>query len=179
LPSISDECIDDTDEAVWRHVVVDASWQQSLSLDGDADRRCRGGPDLYPQLHRGPGIVWTLAVNAMLLGATVSYTSGFKPQGAVPPLALYAAQERVFGIPIAFLVWAAVGVLTMWMLKRTVYGTYIFAMGNSQRALFMAGAGVRRVTIATLMVAGMLSSLGGILLTGYATRPIRAWAIPI
>jgi hypothetical protein len=24
----SDECIDDTDEAVWRHVVVDACWQQ-------------------------------------------------------------------------------------------------------------------------------------------------------
>ena len=34
-------------------------------------------------LFRVPAMVWTLAVNAMLLGAAVFYTGGFKPQGAV------------------------------------------------------------------------------------------------
>jgi len=119
---------------------------------------------------RIPGMVWTLATNAMLLGATVFYTGGFKPQGVVPVLASQAALGRTFGVPNAFLVWLAVAAATIWALNRTVYGVYLYAMGNSQRALFLSGARVRRVTVATFMLAGLLSSLGSLLLTGYANQ---------
>jgi len=129
-------------------------------------------------IFRIPAMVWTLSVNAMLLGATVFYTGGFKPQGVVPPLASAAAIGRTFGIPNAFLVWLVIGLLTVWMLKRTVFGNYIYAMGNSQRALFMAGARVRRVTVATFMIAGMLSSLGALLLTGYANQAYQGMGDP-
>jgi ribose transport system permease protein len=127
---------------------------------------------------RIPAMVWTLSINAMLLGATVFYTGGFKPQGAVPPLATMAALGRTFGIPHAFLVWIAVGAVTLWLLKRTVYGTYIYAMGNSQRAVFMAGARIRRITIVTFVLAGMLSSLGALLLTGYANQAYQGMGDP-
>jgi ribose transport system permease protein len=43
-------------------------------------------------------------------------------------------------------------------------------MGNSQKALFLAGARVRRVTIATFALAGGLTSFGGLLLVGYANQ---------
>lgn len=127
---------------------------------------------------RIPGMVWTLAINAMLLGATVFYTGGFKPQGVVPPLATLAALGRSFGIPHAFLVWLLIAAVTVWMLKRTVYGTYVYAIGNSQRALFMAGAKVRRVTIVTFMIAGMLSSFGALLVTGYANQAYQGMGDP-
>lgn len=129
-------------------------------------------------IFRIPGIVWTLAINAMLLGATVFYTGGFKPQGIVPPVALWAAHKSVLGIPVAFLLWAMVGIITVWILKGTVYGTYIYAAGNSQRALFMAGVRVRRVTIATFVLAGLLSSLGAMLLTGYANQAYQGMGDP-
>jgi ribose transport system permease protein len=127
---------------------------------------------------RIPAMVWTLSVNAMLLGATVFYTGGFKPQGVVPPLVAEAAQGRVLGIPHAFLVWLAVAAATVWVLKRTVYGAYLYALGNSPRALFMAGAKVRRVIIATFMIAGALSSLGALLLTGYANQAYQGMGDP-
>ena len=134
-------------------------------------------------IFRIPGMVWTLATNAMLLGATVFYTGGFKPQGAVPSVATAAALGRTLGVPNAFLVWLAVALLTGWMLTRTVYGTYLYAMGHSQRALFLAGANVRRVTVATFMLAGLLSSFGALLLTGYANQAYQgmgdAYLLPV
>ena len=55
-------------------------------------------------IFRIPAMVWTLAVNAMLLGLTVFYTGGFKPHGAPPTLAVFLAHDRTLGIPNAFLV---------------------------------------------------------------------------
>lgn len=127
---------------------------------------------------RIPAMVWTLAVNAMLLGATVFYTGGFKPQGVVPPVATVAALGRTLGLPHAFIVWAVIAAATVWLLRRTVYGVYVYAMGNSQRALFMAGAKIRRVTIVTFVLAGTLSSVGALLLTGYANQAYQGMGDP-
>jgi ribose transport system permease protein len=127
---------------------------------------------------RVPGMVWTLAVNAMLLGAVVFYTGGFKPQGAVPWLATYAALGHTFGAPNAFLLWLFVGATTLWLLHRTIYGRYLYAMGNSQRALFLAGVRVRTITVCTFVLAGILSSLGAILLTGYTNQAYQGMGDP-
>jgi ribose transport system permease protein len=129
-------------------------------------------------LFRVPAMVWTLAVNAMLLGAAVFYTGGFKPQGAVPWLATYAALGHTLGIPNAFLLWLFVGIAALWILHRTVYGSYLYAMGNSQRALFLAGARVRTITVCTFVLAGTLSSLGAILLTGYTNQAYQGMGDP-
>jgi len=134
-------------------------------------------------LFRVPAMVWTLAVNAMLLGAATFYTGGFKPPGAVPKLATYAALGHTLGIPNAFLLWLLIGAITLFLLHRTVYGTYLYAMGNSQRALFLAGARVRTITIWTFVLAGMLSSVGAILLTGYTNQAYQgmgdAYLMPV
>jgi ribose transport system permease protein len=129
-------------------------------------------------LFRVPAMVWTLAVNAMLLGAAVFYTGGFKPPGAVPWLATSLALGHTLAIPNAFLLWLALGATTLWILHRTVYGTYLYAMGNSQRALFLAGARVRTITVCTFMLAGTLSSLGAILLTGYTNQAYQGMGDP-
>jgi ribose transport system permease protein len=121
-------------------------------------------------IFRIPAMVWTLAVNAMLLGLTVFYTGGFKPHGAPPSLAVFLAHGRTLGIPNAFLLWLAIGASTIFVLKRTVFGTYIYALGQSPRALFLAGAPVERVIVGVFALAGFMSSLGGLLLVGYANQ---------
>jgi ribose transport system permease protein len=127
---------------------------------------------------RVPAMVWTLAVNAMLLGAAVFYTGNSRPNGEVPWLATQAAVGRTFGIPNAFLVWLVVAVIMIWVLKRTVYGSYLYALGNSPRAVFLAGARVRVVTIATFVLAGMFSSFGAILLLGYTNQAYQGMGDP-
>jgi ribose transport system permease protein len=134
-------------------------------------------------IFRIPAMVWTLAVNAMLLGMTVFYTGGFKPHGVPPPLTVLIARDRTLGVPNAFLLWLAVGAVLLFLLRRTVFGTYIYALGQSQRALLFAGAPVGRVTVAVFALAGMLSSLGGLLLVGYANQAYQgmgdAYLLPV
>ncbi|MHA6643991.1 ABC transporter permease [Mesorhizobium sp. A623] len=129
-------------------------------------------------IFRVPAMVWTLAVNAMLLGAAVFYTGNSRPNGEVPWLATQAAIGRTFGIPNAFLVWLAVAVIMVWVLKRTVYGNYLYALGNSPRAVFLAGARVRLVTVVTFVLAGMFSSFGAILLLGYTNQAYQGMGDP-
>ena len=127
---------------------------------------------------RVPAMVWTLAVNAMLLGAAVFYTGNSRPNGEVPWLATQAATGRTFGIPNAFLVWLVVAAITVWVLKRTVYGNYLYALGNSRRAVFLAGARVRLVMVATFVLAGVFSSFGAILLLGYTNQAYQGMGDP-
>ncbi|MEQ1940207.1 ABC transporter permease [Mesorhizobium sp. CN5-321] len=127
---------------------------------------------------RLPAMVWTLAVNAMLLGAAVFYTGNSRTNGEVPWLATQAAIGRTFGIPNAFIVWLVIAVVMIWVLKRTVYGNYLYAMGNSQRAVFLAGARARLVIVATFVLAGIFSSFGAILLLGYTNQAYQGMGDP-
>ncbi len=71
---------------------------------------------------RIPAVVWTLAINAMLLGASVFYTGGFKPHGVAPPSGIAMALGYSLGAPNALLTWLAVGGVALFVLNGTVYG---------------------------------------------------------
>ena len=122
--------------------------------------------------------IFAFVLCGMLLGAAVFYTGNSRPNGEVPWLATQAATGRTFGIPNAFLVWLVVAAITVWVLKRTVYGNYLYALGNSRRAVFLAGARVRLVMVATFVLAGVFSSFGAILLLGYTNQAYQGMGDP-
>jgi ribose transport system permease protein len=121
-------------------------------------------------IFRIPSMVWTLAINAMLLGATVFYTGGFKPRGLAPEISITLPLGRSFGLPNALITWLVVAATALWLLRRTIYGIYVYAMGASQKALFLAGVRVRLVTVTAFALARGLTSFGGLLVTGYANQ---------
>ncbi|WP_192180429.1 ABC transporter permease [Mesorhizobium amorphae] len=121
-------------------------------------------------IFRLPSMVWTLAINSMLMGALVFFTGGFKPRGVTPPLSITLALDRTLGIPNAFLFWIAVILGVSLLLRRTIYGRYVFATGNSEKAVFLSGIRVRLVTVLTFVAAGVFTAIGAILLAGYANQ---------
>lgn len=132
---------------------------------------------------RLPSMVWTLAMNSMLVGAVVFYTGGFKPRGMAPPLSVSLSLERTLGIPNAFLFWLAVIALVAWVTRGTVYGRYLVAMGNSEKAAYLSGIRVRLVTTMTFVAAGLFTAIGAILLAGYANQAYQgmgdAYMLPV
>jgi D-xylose transport system permease protein len=62
------------------------------------------------------------------------------------------------GIPVPVLIWAAVAVSLSFLVHRTRFGRYIFAMGGNPEAAALVGIPVRRVTL-------MLFALMGVLIT--------------
>ncbi|WP_421853612.1 ABC transporter permease [Oricola sp.] len=127
---------------------------------------------------RIPAMVWTLAVNAMLLGVAVLNTGGFNPKGEASPLMIELAAGRLAGIPIAAEVWFAVSVLALLLLHRTTFGRYLIAIGNSEKATYLSGVDTFRVVILAFVISGTCSALGGIMLAGYANQAYQSMGDP-
>jgi len=117
---------------------------------------------------RIPPLVMTLGMNALMQGVVLVYTNG-QPQGAAPPTVQFLATGRLFGIvPMAVIVWAIIAALVILLLRRTVLGRQIYAVGNNRVAAYLAGVRPGRVLLAVYMISGVLSAFTGILLTGYS-----------
>lgn len=68
------------------------------------------------------------------------------------------SKEAPQGIPIPVLIWATVAVVLSFIVHRTRFGRYVFAMGGNPEAAALVGIPVRRVTL-------MLFALIGVLIT--------------
>lgn len=127
---------------------------------------------------RIPSMVWTLAVNSMLLGVAVLNTGGFSPRGVASPLMIEAATGTIAGIPFAFLLWMAVAVILGLFFARTGFGRYLSSIGYNEKATFLSGVSTPSVIFAAFMIAGACSALGGVLLAGYANQAYQSMGDP-
>ncbi|MFP8779380.1 sugar ABC transporter permease [Hydrogenophaga sp. RWCD_12] len=69
-----------------------------------------------------------------------------------------ANKEAPQGVPIPVLIWGAVALVLSFIVHRTRFGRYVFAMGGNPEAAALVGIPVRRVTL-------MLFALMGVLIT--------------
>lgn len=129
---------------------------------------------------RAPSMVWTLGVNAILLGLTVVYAGGYSPQTNASPLMRHLAVGRVFGVvPVAVLIWLFVGSVLVLVLRLTPLGAWIYAMGRSSRVAYLAGVPTRVVVLFAFLWAGLCSAVGGVLLSGYSGQAFQAMGDPM
>jgi ribose transport system permease protein len=127
---------------------------------------------------RIPSMVWTLAVNSMLLGIAIYYQGEHRPQGQAPELVKTLAVGSTLGVPNAFLTWVAVSVAVVWLIRGTRFGRLLFAIGNNEKAVFLAGARPERTIILAFALAGLSAGFVGILLAGYANQAYQGMGNP-
>ena len=124
---------------------------------------------------RIPSMIVTLAVNTLAQGLMVVNTGGFAPPDAASPaMRFMAAGHSLFGIPNALWIWAIVGGIAVFVLTKTTFGRSIYAIGNSERAVYLSGVNTRFVIMVVFAVSGGLAAFGGILLTGYASKAAQS-----
>ncbi len=127
---------------------------------------------------RIPSMVWTLAVNAMLLGTSVLFTGGFNPRGEASPLMRTLASGDSLGLPNALWVWLVLSLALVWLLRRTSFGRYLVAIGLSEKATWLSGVATPRIAFGAFIVAGLCSALGGVLVAGYANQAYQSMGDP-
>ncbi len=128
---------------------------------------------------RIPSMIFTLGTNAIAQGLMVVHTSGFAPQDrATPTMQLLSVGRTIVGIPNAVWVWAAVGALTVLVLGRTAFGRRVYAIGNSERAVFLSRVNGNLVVVGCFAASGALSAFAGMLLAGYSTKAYQAMGDP-
>jgi ribose transport system permease protein len=128
---------------------------------------------------RVPSMIFTLGMNAIAQGLMVIHTSGFAPQDhATPAMHFLAVERSILGIPNAVWVWAAVGALSVVLLTRTSFGRRVYAIGNSERAVYLSRVNVNLVVVACFVISGACSAFAGALLAGYSTKAYQAMGDP-
>ena len=66
------------------------------------------------------------------------------------------------GVPIPVLIWAVVAVFMAFLVKRTRFGRYVFAMGGNPDAAALVGIPVKRVTLLLFLLLAVLTTIAAI-----------------
>jgi ribose transport system permease protein len=72
---------------------------------------------------------------------------------------------RVAGLPVDVIALLVVFVLGVVLLRMTVFGRHVYAIGGSPEAAYLAGARVTSIRISIFIIVGICSALGGFILT--------------
>ena len=70
-----------------------------------------------------------------------------------------------YGIPLMAFVWIIVILIAYFIVKKTIFGRSIFAIGSNMEAARLSGISVRKTTYGAYVFSGVLCGIGGILLT--------------
>jgi ribose transport system permease protein len=63
-------------------------------------------------------------------------------------------------------------------LRRTPFGRYVYAIGNSERVTYLSGVNTRLILVAAFIASGACSAFAGALLAGYAGKAYQAMGDP-
>ena len=120
-------------------------------------------------LFRVNPLIMTLAMSGILLGLFTSWTQTIL-QGStqVGPFIKLLGAGSFLGnrVPYSVLVWALVAAVLIWLLRRTGWGRLLYAVGDNETAVRLAGVRVWQVRVTAYTAAGVLGSIAGILLAG-------------
>lgn len=111
-----------------------------------------------------PAILATLGTQQLFTGIAIVLTAG-RPISGLPILFSKIGNKTVAGfLPMPFLIYVVVALVTGILLSRTRLGRQIFLVGTNPTASRFAGISNTAVLIKTYVISGVLSSLAGLIM---------------
>jgi ribose transport system permease protein len=114
---------------------------------------------------RIPPIIATLSASFIVQSIDISYGRGL--QIKPPPGFADFTNLQFLGIPVLAILTVVFALGASVLLRRTLYGRHVLAIGQNIRAAGLAGVPVERVRYLTYALCGTLGGLAGALLAGY------------
>jgi ribose transport system permease protein len=105
-------------------------------------------------LRRASAVIVTLAVAIVLTGVVLAF-SQYREPGETPDILRSVGLSRVYGLPAAVIVWIAMVAPSAVLLRRTVFGKYLDAVGSNPVAASLSGM----PTLWIIFIAHVASSL--------------------
>jgi ribose transport system permease protein len=115
---------------------------------------------------RLPPLITTIGMMSVLQGVAWVYTHG-APGGSVADILRQAANGQIGILPFADLIIALAFILMLLLLRSTVFGRQLYAVGANRRAAQLAGVAVKPVIILAYILCSTLASAAGLILAGY------------
>ncbi len=111
-----------------------------------------------------PPFIVTLGMLGIARGAVLVLTNANTVQ-PLPDAFGQIANGSLLGLPNLLWMFVAVVAVTAFVLRRTVFGRYVYAVGSNPESARLAGVPVTRVLVAVYAIAGLLAAVGGVLFT--------------
>lgn len=112
-----------------------------------------------------PPFIATLGTLYLFLGLAFIWTDG-KVVAITSKNFREATTGKLGVLPIPFLVFVVLALVTYFVLNRTHFGRTIRAFGSNERAAVLAGLPVNRAKVLVFLVAGLCFALSGIFMAG-------------
>ncbi|MPR08691.1 ABC transporter permease [Microvirga tunisiensis] len=111
-------------------------------------------------------LIATLGVLSIVRGLVLIVTNGELVYAEGPAYAFSEfLQDSTLWLPNAGLLFVGLAVAAALVLRRTIFGQYIFAIGGNEKAASLAGLPVLQVKILTYAICSMMAGVGGLLLS--------------
>lgn len=115
---------------------------------------------------RASSMIVTLAMAMILLGVVIAL-SQFRAPGPAPEFLRELARVRLAGLPVPVWVWLSVLILAALLLRLTVFGRYLDAVGVNPQAAALSGIPHLRVIFIGHVASALISVLCGFVLVGF------------
>ena len=113
---------------------------------------------------RIPPFISTLGMMSVARGSALLYTGG-RPVSGFSESFRFLATGKILFIPTPVVIMIAVYLIAYFVLNRTKFGRYTYAIGGNEEAAILSGVNVKLHKAMVYGVCGMLSGLGAIILT--------------
>jgi len=113
---------------------------------------------------RIPPFISTLGMMSVARGSALLYTGG-RPVSGFSESFRFLATGKILFIPVPVVIMLAVYLIAYFVLNRTKFGRYTYAIGGNEEAAILSGVNVKLHKAMVYGVCGMLSGLGAIILT--------------
>jgi ribose transport system permease protein len=111
-----------------------------------------------------PPFIVTLGMLGIARGVVLVFTNASTIQ-PLPESFSNLANGSILGVPNLLWLFAVIAVATALVLRRTVFGRYIYAIGSNPESARLAGVPVKTVLVSVYAISGLLAGVGGVLFT--------------
>jgi ribose transport system permease protein len=119
---------------------------------------------LITTLRKVPPFVVTLGMMTIVQGITLIYTGGY-PSGRVSPAVQTLGAGALGPVPLLTLLAAVVVLVSLFVLRRTAFGRYTYAIGASEPVAFLSGIATTAHALKVYTLCGGMAAVAGISLS--------------
>lgn len=110
-------------------------------------------------------IVITLGMQTVIRGVAYILSGGI-PIYDIPEPLVFIGQGYVGPIPVPVIIMLVIVLIMGFVLHKTYYGRYVYAIGGNTEAARLAGVQVNKILISLYAISGFLAGIAGIILMG-------------
>ena len=121
-----------------------------------------------------PAFLVTFATQSIFQGLSMVVTNN-KIVSCTQPAAFTAiGSMKILGFPLLIYFMVLMALLSWFILRKTVFGRYVYSVGGNATASEISGINVKKVTILCYVLSGLTTAIGGIILASMTQQAAAA-----